>query len=38
MHSVSRIAEEWEGRGGHMVSIEKRNWGVREGGECCVCE
>lgn len=26
MHSASRIAEEWEGRGGHMVSMEKRNW------------
>lgn len=27
MLSISGIVEEWEGRGGHMVSIEKRNWG-----------
>lgn len=28
MHSVSGIAEKWEGRGGHMVSVEERNGGA----------
>jgi len=29
MHSTSGTAEEkWEGRGGHMVSVEWRNLGV----------